>query len=211
MAQRSNAAPGHKTTGYRPFKGFGIETEVPGWALSCLAVIGLVGAAAALWFNVIEKHLIQDQEPQSVQLRETAKHYWETPAFHAPPYKDWRGELDLAFFASDGCVRVTRRSADPSASPVMTWIFDSSKLPKSATTPPKFSSAPSPGLVAEAEARGRCYAPGGHPGPFHWWGGTVQGCWQQIWNQWPDGCTGWYARNNCYNTVGPFTWTACIH
>jgi len=57
-----------------------------------------------------------------------------------------------------------------------------------------------------------------HPGNFQSWVGSVNGCWQQVWRRWPEGCTHFQWYNTCYNVwdTNPdgsprITWTCCVH
>jgi hypothetical protein len=57
---------------------------------------------------------------------------------------------------------------------------------------------------------GRCLNP--HPGPFRSWNGQVNGCWVQVWRQWPEGCTHYQWFNSCANYWDPqIWWTCCVH
>ena len=59
---------------------------------------------------------------------------------------------------------------------------------------------------------GRCWGPGAHPGQFTWWYGQANGCWVQLWRQWPDGCTHYQLFNTCGNYFDPqIHWTCCVH
>lgn len=62
----------------------------------------------------------------------------------------------------------------------------------------------------QAGCGGRCLNP--HPGPFKSWNGQVNGCFVQVWRQWPDGCTHYQWWNTCYNYWDPqIWWTCCVH
>lgn len=65
-------------------------------------------------------------------------------------------------------------------------------------------------------ARGKCLNP--HPGAFKSWTGRAQGCWLQLWRQWPDGCTHYQWFNSCSSSWDVDSrgkprlyWTSCNH
>jgi hypothetical protein len=64
--------------------------------------------------------------------------------------------------------------------------------------------------------QGACLNP--HPGNFKSWYGQRNGCWLQVWRQFPDNCTHYQWFNTCggYWEVNPdgsprVFWTACYH
>ena len=75
----------------------------------------------------------------------------------------------------------------------------------------KFSIADKLGIeLKPVQGGGHCINP--HPGPFNQWYGQVNGCFVQVWRQWPDGCTHFQWFNRCYNYFDPnITWTNCVH
>jgi hypothetical protein len=71
-------------------------------------------------------------------------------------------------------------------------------------------------VLAAFQANGKCLNP--HPGRFTTRTGRTQGCWLQIWRQWPDGCTHYQWFNSCSsswdiqsNGTARLYWTACKH
>lgn len=59
-------------------------------------------------------------------------------------------------------------------------------------------------------AGGRCINP--HPGAYNQWYGQVNGCFVQVWRQWPDGCTNFQWFNRCLNYFDPaINWSRCVH
>jgi hypothetical protein len=72
-----------------------------------------------------------------------------------------------------------------------------------------------PLLVAQMPG-GRCLNP--HPGQFQWSYGQQNGCWIQVWRQFPDGCVHYQWFNTCGNYWDVYPdgtpkifWTKCIH
>lgn len=61
---------------------------------------------------------------------------------------------------------------------------------------------------------GRCLNP--HPGAFTSWNGDRNGCWVQVWRQWPEGCKHYQWYNSCNgfwdaDQNGPkIYWVCCI-
>lgn len=81
---------------------------------------------------------------------------------------------------------------------------------------PAVSDAAAPAGAAGQACRGRCLDP--HPGQFRSWYGQRNGCWVQVWRQWPEGCTHYQMFNSCQNQwdVHPngqprVHWTCCVH
>jgi hypothetical protein len=59
-------------------------------------------------------------------------------------------------------------------------------------------------------AGGHCINP--HPGRYNQWYGQVNGCFVQVWRQWPDGCTHFQWFNRCLNYFDPaINWSRCVH
>jgi hypothetical protein len=68
-----------------------------------------------------------------------------------------------------------------------------------------------------AGCSGRCLNPHPDPAGFRFWYGQANGCWVQVWRQWPDGCTHYQWFNTCNNSWdgdasgrGVY-WTCCVH
>jgi hypothetical protein len=56
--------------------------------------------------------------------------------------------------------------------------------------------------------QGTCLNP--HPGQFRYWSQPVAACVEQVWRQWPDGCTHYQIHNFCNNLWDPaIHWTFC--
>jgi hypothetical protein len=65
-------------------------------------------------------------------------------------------------------------------------------------------------LRSPQECGGHCLNP--HPGQFRSWYGQANGCWVQVWRQWPEGCTHYQMFNTCNNYFDPqIYWTCCVH
>jgi hypothetical protein len=63
---------------------------------------------------------------------------------------------------------------------------------------------------------GKCWNP--HPGQFRSWNGQANGCWLQVFRQWPDGCMHYQYYNTCTGYWDSLPdgspkvwWTCCIH
>lgn len=81
------------------------------------------------------------------------------------------------------------------------------------TTPLNSPGMPSKMPVQTQEIQGcagRCWNP--HPGAFRSWNGQQNGCFLQVWRQWPEGCTHFQWFNTCTNTWDPqIYWNCCVH
>jgi hypothetical protein len=64
--------------------------------------------------------------------------------------------------------------------------------------------------MTPVQAGGHCINP--HPGAYNQWYGQVNGCFVQVWRQWPDGCTHFQWFNRCLNYFDPaINWSRCVH
>jgi hypothetical protein len=198
--------------GYHQFKGFGFEVPLPQWGVVAVTALIVLGVGATLWFTIVLPHIENDKRLISqdayLQLAEYQKHFTEKPAYDSKVYEDKSGDLSIKVFSSDGCLHVTRTSVNPGVQPLLRWVLNPSSVPKDSPPTPKQADL-SLSFKHEALA-GNCLNP--HPGQFRFWSNNQNGCWQQVWRQWPDGCEHYQFYNTCYGYFDPQVhWTLCYH
>ncbi|HXB53295.1 MAG TPA: hypothetical protein VN461_00800 [Vicinamibacteria bacterium] len=236
------AKPGSKVGRIRLW---GIEVELPRWALSLIAVLVVVAFGAYLYEKVgppvLKKKLVELD--LFTQFEEYQKHVTETPGVRTTLFKDTaRGWLDVKYFDSDGCLEVTgqtpshaierfvqasviekapgntsggRRSDTAGPAPSDTALAEANARMLFVSTPEVGVDSGSTKVPVQAGCQGRCMNP--HPGNFNSWFGTRNGCFVQVWRQWPDRCTHYQWYNSCTgywdsDMNGPrIYWTCCVH
>jgi hypothetical protein len=212
----------------------GVEWPIPRWALApgalvlLLALTGYVAKQFGVpivveWRTLEEEHARADA--QSAREREAYKHS-STGEQPVPIFSSDHGELKVNLFKSDGCVQVVRSSspeqhqADWLVAPVASGQAAPGRIAAETAVPPG-------ALPWEATAEAQP-APGGpppprgcinpHPGDFKQRDGQKQGCWQQKFREWADGCQHYQWFNTCSNVWDVdqngsprVYWTVCRH
>ncbi len=208
---------------YTPIKLFGVEIPLPRWAVWLIAALTVVGFGVFLFrqFYPDKVGKIEIAESQFQQINESQKHISEQPIARIQVFSDPRGTLEALFYASDGCLLVSRKSV--LGNTVNFWVMDPARF--SNTSPPPSGvisqnsgvdiTFSSPAYAGEALCSGNCLNP--HPGVFTWYVSEQNGCWMKVVRQWPDGCSHFQWFNSCSGTwdtnpngTPKITWICCV-
>jgi hypothetical protein len=180
--------------------------------ITVLAVLIVLAAIGIVSFQQIvrpEFALITQQEANAnlqASVNEYGRHIAEPPETSAVLMDDLRGRLTVQRY-KDGCVVIARTADGILRSKLIVDLARDKER-----RPPQIS------LFAPftVEAAGRCLNP--HPGDFRTWYGQRNGCWIEVWRQWPDSCQHVQFFDSCHGTwdVNPngtprVRWTTCVH
>jgi hypothetical protein len=200
---------------YFPVKAFGVETQVPRWAVTALALCLVVGAVFTVYriYAEPERQLLslRDANRQlAAEVEEYSLHVMEEPQKHEL-FEEQDGRLILRVFR-DHCVLIQRQTRNGTRTKLVLDLARAVSLQREA--PAKLGWVP----VAQAQQacqRG-CLNP--HPGEFRWWYGQRSGDWVEVWRQWPEGCTHFQMFNvqtrawdSNPDGSAKVRWTCCVH
>lgn len=198
-----------------PIKAFGIETQVPWWAISALAIIIIVGVTWSVYhkFTEPERAIIslKDANKQlAAEVEEYSLHVMEQPEKHEL-FEEQDGRLIIRVY-KDHCVLIQRQSRRGTRTKLVLDL-DRTPIARMQITP-SFSLLP---VVYAQDACNRgCLNP--HPGEFRWWYGRRIGDWIEVWRQWPEGCTHvqlFQPHRGLWDSNPDGTprvrWTCCVH
>jgi hypothetical protein len=211
LPEASKEAPSSEV----PFEGFGFKMPLPRWAASILACLILLGVVLML-YKKFGRDLVSPAE--TGEQAEYVKHFIESREIPVEKFvrsfaDPARGDLQVSYYESDGCVLLLRRP--PHATPSMHWVKYFSGIGAGAAAPDPSPDARTPtldGPIASAglafprpptiatgagACTGQCQNP--HPGNFQSWNGERKQCWVQVWRRWPDGCVHYQWFNSCTN------------
>lgn len=206
VSERSRQAP---LTGR--FRVGGLDFPLPGWSISCLAGILVIGAAVIGYDRYLQEPVqrIVGNPELEAQEREFQNHFGETPSSEEEIFDDERGRLQIIYYPSDGCLLVRRNQRDQ-------WVRDSQEAaPPPAGPDEEVVAVTSAGFVPLQSGDG-CPRKGAcldqHPGEFKSWKGGKSGCWIKVWRRWKDGCKHYQWFNECDgNWDREKNWACCVH
>lgn len=204
---------------------FGVTLPVPDWARGAVGVLVLLGVAALIVVNLwpaIQASILplitaqQANQQANREVSEYGRHMIDVPT---TAWQDPDGVFTLRTF-SDHCVLIVRRVGNQVLTKLIPDLTLEEEKSSAAVIPTKgpldWPLAILHSIEPTLEAQGGCLNP--HQGPFNTWYGARDGCWIQVWRQWPDGCTHRQMLNTCqgYWDSNPdgsprVTWTACRH
>jgi hypothetical protein len=158
--------------------------DVPGWAVSLVAVIIVSVVAFGLWWKTVRdpsRQLVTLREANNAlhaEVEEYNKHIGEVAETTSVLMNDVRGKLTAGRY-NDGCILLTRTIPGGLKSKLIADLA----LDLHGAEPKAFNWPAMPVV----EAQGRCLNP--HPGVFTWSYGQKNGCWVEVWRRFQDGCT----------------------
>lgn len=195
---------------------FGITLPIQRWTTFWFSVIAVLGVAGfvgqKLWKPEEEILTLREAQRQmAFSVSEYGRHMLDEP--HTS-FIDPDGLFSVRAF-KDHCVIITRKVEDK----ILSKLIPDLTLDGTETVRPHESPRRSllemfqPTLEAQG---GRCLTV--HPGQFNSWYGSRNGCWVQVWRQWPDSCSHYQVMNACtgyFETNRDGTplvhWQKCVH
>jgi hypothetical protein len=204
---------------YFPIKAFGVETQVPRWAVSALGAILVAGIGWTVYMKVYANPeqlvvSLKDANRQlSAEVEEYSLHAMEEPEKHEL-FEEQDGRLMLRVF-KDHCVLIQRQTRRGTRTKLVIDLDRASSSASRQVVPP-WNFLPVVEASGQACNRG-CLAQ--HPGNFRWWYGKQDAAgWVEVWRQWPDGCTHvqmFHPRTGAWDANRDGTarvrWTCCVH
>lgn len=202
---------------YFPVKAFGIETQVPKWAVTALAGILVMGSAYAVYRMYAEPELqlinLKDANRQlAAEVEEYSLHAMEEPQKHEL-FEEQDGRLILRVF-KDHCVLIQRTTIRGTRTKLVPDLARSLAMVRGPVR--QISDLLATPVFAQQPCNRGCINP--HPGEFRWWYGRRSGEWVEVWRQWPEGCThvqmfnaarGYWDSNP--DGSAKVRWTCCVH
>jgi hypothetical protein len=207
-----------------------LDLPVPNWSVPVFGVIVILYVAFNLLYQpaqtIVTRYQLGKLEEQD-QL-EAYKHYADTPIMHLHDSVA-SGTLEAKLF-NDACVSVTYRGGIGGTPPTPHFIKKINDIGGAApgrigalASPEHHDSmfvatlhASSSDIQTRPVSQANCLNP--HPGSFNTSYGTRNGCWVQVWRNFPDGCVHYQWFNSCGNVwdnnpdgTPRVYWTQCRH
>lgn len=181
--------------------------NVPRWVVTVTGCVLAAAMALTAYMTVWKRPtdaLVTLQEANDVlraEMDEYNLHIAEPAETSAVLLDDARGKLTISRYA-DGCILLARSVTNGKrAKLILDLARDQHAAPRRSG---RWFEVP---VVAAAP---QCLNP--HPGAFRTWNGQRQGCFVQVWRQWPDGCTHVQMFDTCHGVWDlNVNWTTCVH
>ena len=188
---------------------------IPRWLLVFVILVALVAGGAYGWRWLHSGDLVSARQANDSLRRdilEYGRHIAEDPEFVAVLMDDVRGKLTAKRY-SDDCIVLARKHPNGRTHSKLVVHFDEAAIAPEGTSKEEFRVM----LPLYAAQRvPKCLNP--HPGRFDTWNGNRNGCWLDVWRQWPDGCRHVQGYNVCENYwdanhdgTPRVRWTNCAH
>lgn len=195
-----------------------MEFPIKKWAVGVLSVI-TVGLGMFVAWVFISNYFEKDKKSSNAyrQMKEASSHFTEDAQETKEIFNDVRGKAIAAFYASDGCIAISRYNPGMSKAYSLQWIFDRKRAGNSpGANGGSNKSSSSFGLAFGGEAKdpcdGFCIEPHPEIKKEGWWGDPSDDCWIPYWVEWEDGCRAFQWYNSCYEIWDDVMyWDCCVH
>lgn len=204
---------------YAPFKAFGIETEIPRFAVHLIGLLAVVGMAIGVhrYYAEPEREILslkQAQQQLAAEVEEYSLHAMEEPERHEL-FEDQDGRLLLRVFR-DHCVLIQRQTSRGTRTKLVIDLARTTN-PLAKTVPMSWSLATPVHAAGMDPCQRGCLNP--HPGKFEWqYGEQKPGGWVEVWRRWQEGCTHvqmFHAPSQTWDSNPDGSprvrWTCCVH